>query len=694
MSQNALDFDGTDDKVDCNNDTSLQISGKLITLEAWIYPTAWKTNAYDGNIINKEYNTSNYGYMLRCGAGGKLNFAIGSGAWSEITTGTILSLNTWQHVAGTYDGNKMRVYLNGALVDSLAVTTTISKTPTTNLLIGAHATYTRFYQGMIDEVRIWSICRTQTELNNNKSIEFCAPSVGLRAYYKFNHGKAGAYNVSFKTLSDMSAYGNNGNLVAFSLNGSSSNWLKSQSFARTVATKTQSATACDNYASPTGKYKWTTSGIYNDTFTVGNFGCDSIIITTLTIKKSSTKTISAFACRSYTSPSGLYTWTKTGVYKDILKNYLKCDSILTINLKIGTSRDSISPIACNSYKSPSGKIFINSGNYADTLTNYRGCDSIIGIKLSINKPTFGTLKEVACKKYTTPSGKHTYTVSGVYKDTIKNYLTCDSVLTITLSIKNSSGIISKSACKQFKSPSGKYIWTQTGTYKDTIKNLVGCDSFMTINLTILTPTNGSTNISACRYYKRPGKKQIWTKSGIYKDTIVNYRGCDSILTINLSIIKINTSVSKVGSTLTAANLTGTYLWLNCNLSMQQIAGETSRIFKAKVDGDYALEITDSNCVDTSICYNINNTGVISAPIESTFKVSPNPSHGNFTIELPFICQQVKISIQDISGKLILVKEMATLLKSEIETSTILKPGIYLIKIESPKLSAVQRLIIE
>ena len=96
--QNALDFDGTDDKVDCGNDTSVQVSGKAITLEAWIYPTAWKTNAFDGNVINKEYNLSNYGYMLRVGAAGKLNFAIGDGTWREITTGTILSLNTWQHL--------------------------------------------------------------------------------------------------------------------------------------------------------------------------------------------------------------------------------------------------------------------------------------------------------------------------------------------------------------------------------------------------------------------------------------------------------------------------------------------------------------------------------------------------------------------------------------------------------------------
>jgi hypothetical protein len=44
--QNSLDFDGTDDRVDCGTDTSVMIKNKAITLEAWIYPTAWKTNVY------------------------------------------------------------------------------------------------------------------------------------------------------------------------------------------------------------------------------------------------------------------------------------------------------------------------------------------------------------------------------------------------------------------------------------------------------------------------------------------------------------------------------------------------------------------------------------------------------------------------------------------------------------------------
>ncbi|MGB0979606.1 MAG: hypothetical protein ACPGVV_09430, partial [Croceimicrobium sp.] len=47
--QNGLSFDGIDDRVDCGNNSSLQLSGSAITLEAWIYPTAWASQVWQGN---------------------------------------------------------------------------------------------------------------------------------------------------------------------------------------------------------------------------------------------------------------------------------------------------------------------------------------------------------------------------------------------------------------------------------------------------------------------------------------------------------------------------------------------------------------------------------------------------------------------------------------------------------------------
>ena len=100
FSQNALSLDGTNDYVNCGTGTSLNITGTAITMEAWIYPTSWRTNIWQGNVISKEGTGT--GYMLRVGAGGKLNMNVGNGpgagTWNELSSSTtVLTLNTWQH---------------------------------------------------------------------------------------------------------------------------------------------------------------------------------------------------------------------------------------------------------------------------------------------------------------------------------------------------------------------------------------------------------------------------------------------------------------------------------------------------------------------------------------------------------------------------------------------------------------------
>lgn len=690
---NALDFDGVDDKVDCGNDTSIQITGKYITLEAWIYPTAWKTNAYDGNVINKEYNTSNYGFMLRCGAGGKLNFAIGDGSWHEITTANpVLSLNTWQHIAGTYDGAMMRLYLNGAAIDSLSVSTTISNATGTPLLLGAHTTYVRFYQGMIDEVRVWNICRSQPDLSYWMNREICSKLPQLRGYYKFNLGKAAQPNPFVKKLTDMSRYGNNGTLSGFTLTGLASNWEKGQSLAKDVVSVSDTVVICDKYTSPSRKFSWNKSGVYYDTIPTV-MQCDSAITVYLTIKKSSSKAISAYGCTSYTSPSGLNTWTKSGVYYDYLKNYVKCDSVLTITLTIGGGRDTIYPKTCSSFKVPSGKkTYTVSGHYVDTIPNYRNCDSIIDIYLTANKPSTRTLSTMACYSYTSPSGKHTWTQSGVYYDTLKNYTGCDSFMTVTLKILASSSIKSYSVCNKMQSPSNKYTWTQTGIYIDTITNYAGCDSVITVNLTVRKTTFSTQDISSCRFFVSHGKKRIWTTSGTYMDTMANHEGCDSIMTINLTIHRANTSVSQNRSTLTAASLTGTYQWLNCDQNFTAVPGETQRIFTATANGNYALQISDSLCTDTSVCYEITTVGLVKTTAINQFIVYPNPGSGTFNIVLPYICHDVVIKVRDISGKLVYTGTYESL--SECMINFDCSKGIYLLEIHAADFNGTQYLSVE
>jgi len=103
--------------------------------------------------------------------------------------------------------------------------------------------------------------------------------------------------------------------------------------------------------------------------------------------------------------------------------------------------------------------------------------------------------------------------------------TCNGAVPVT---------ISESACDSYVSPSGNYTWTTSGTYVDSIAG-AGCDTVYTINLTIKNSTTATQNESAIDMYTWPVNGQTYTTSGTYVDTMMNAAGCDSIVTLNLTM---------------------------------------------------------------------------------------------------------------------------------------------------------------
>ena len=687
--QNALDFDGSDDRVICGKDSSINLGGKSFALEAWIFPTAWKAAAWEGNIINKEENTSNNGYMLRCGDGGKLNCAFGQGTstWVEKTTATaVLKLNTWQHVAFTYNGTKAYFYVDGVKVDSISSTAAMTKATGVDLVIGDHSgTYTRRFQGKIDEVKIWAKYRTQSEIKNDMNGEYCAPQQGLRAYYKFNHGKAGASNSTVKTLTDFSGYGNHGVVANFALSGSTSNWVSGKTLTKGSIRDTISENRCDRFRSPSGKYTWTKSGVYKDTLS-SYFGCDSALTINLSLRFKTTKNISAWACKSYVSPSGAYTWTKSGNYTDYLVNSAGCDSVINVNLSIGGTSSNISANVCNSYISPLGKKLTETGTYVDTTTNYKGCDSFIIIDLVVRKTTFSEMEKKFCTPFRVPSRKYFISAPGTYYDTLQNAAGCDSIITIKAISLATFKSIKVTVCDQYKSPSERYIWSKTGIYKDTVLNNNFCDSIVTVDLTVLGKTYYSYKESACKLYTLPSGKNSYTKSAIIQDTIKNYLGCDSVITIDLNVIKVGTGVSITGDVLTCTNTSATdWQWVLCNQNYKPATDGNTRIYNAKTNGNYAVIVTQDNCTDTSECFWITSAATnIFSKQDDGLIVYPNPINQNelkLYIEVPSLVIQGKLRLIDAQGR-VLLEQPAIGKRNLLEIKNTIASGMYIVELQT------------
>jgi hypothetical protein len=133
------------------------------------------------------------------------------------------------------------------------------------------------------------------------------------------------------------------------------------------------------------------------------------------------------------------------------------------------------------------------------------------------------------------------------------------------------------------------------------------------------PASSSISVNICKTYTSPSKKYTWTRSGTYNDTLLNKLGCDSIITINLTITNIaDTLVTKKGRVLTANAKDATYNWIDC--ATNQPINVTTRSLIATVNGTYKVTVDQNGCVGTSSCHSVT---VLATP-DSTAPIITTP----------------------------------------------------------------------
>jgi|GEM_PF-6479549 len=190
--------------------------GNTISVEAWIFPTAYPTNEGGGMVFNKHETVNSREYDLMLVAAGQVRFSVYDVASSPfITIGNArIPLNAWTHIAGTYSNatGVVNIYINGILDRTTNIGNVTIASTSTGPMIGGYwqinNTVSRaHFEGAIDEVRLWHAERTQAELRDNMC-QTLRPQANLIAYYTLDETTGNIAN-------DASGNNNNGILENF-----------------------------------------------------------------------------------------------------------------------------------------------------------------------------------------------------------------------------------------------------------------------------------------------------------------------------------------------------------------------------------------------------------------------------------------------------------------------------------------------
>jgi hypothetical protein len=136
-----------------------------MTLEAWVRPSALGASAWRCLLFKEQTGNMVYSLYAHQGAAPLAQVFVGSTERNVVGT-SALALNAWSHLAATYDGSSLRLYVNGVLVQSLAVSGAIP-TSTGVLHLGGNAVWGERFAGLLDDVRIYNRALTGTQIQTD-----------------------------------------------------------------------------------------------------------------------------------------------------------------------------------------------------------------------------------------------------------------------------------------------------------------------------------------------------------------------------------------------------------------------------------------------------------------------------------------------------------------------------------------------
>ena len=294
---------------------------------------------------------------------------------------------------------------------------------------------------------------------------------------------------------------------------------------------------CQGEAYLFGEVARVESGIYQQNLSAIN-GCDSVVTLNLTVNEIAETTISQTICETAVYDFNGRALASAGIYRDTLSNVNGCDSFVVLTLKISDRFETNlnRAICVGESMSFNGQTLETSGIYQQDFVAANGCDSMVTLNLTVHSTDFTALSEEICAGSSRSFNGHDLSEAGTYLDTLSNQNGCDSLVEITLTVapmleSTSEQTICAGDTVEFHT----FILTETNSYTAILKTAEGCDSMVILNLQVLENIETTIEAMLCPQNSLLFGDDMLTEAGVYTQNLVSTDGCDSTVTLNLTM---------------------------------------------------------------------------------------------------------------------------------------------------------------
>jgi gliding motility-associated-like protein len=253
-------------------------------------------------------------------------------------------------------------------------------------------------------------------------------------------------------------------------------------------------------------------------------------------------------CQGESFIVGNNTYTSTGVFVTNFQSIHGCDSIVTLNLTVHSpvTQMLFAEICQGESYSVGSAIYTSTGVFETTLEGINGCDSIVTLDLTVHPLYAESLTAEICQGEIYTVGGETYASTGVFITDLQSIHGCDSIVTLNLTVHPLySESLTAEICQ-----GETFVWngndyTQSGTYLTNFESIHGCDSIVSLNLTVQAPYEISVTTEVCEGEGLLLGGTMYYEPGIYVDSMQTTSGCDSVHIVTLNIISVETLMEQV-----------------------------------------------------------------------------------------------------------------------------------------------------